>query len=146
MTSEQIIDKIIAAKTQTGLTNQQLSELSGVPKSTVDKILRKETANPSLQNILDLAHAVGYDHAHVDTSPMNDPTVQHLLALYNKQDAQKSRTIRVLAIALAVVVLLIFALFIYDFAHMDRGWIQTAYIGNTAESALQWAPNLFFKF
>lgn len=46
-------------KTEQGLTSQQLSDMSGVPKSTIDRILRDESASPSVDNAAALVCALG---------------------------------------------------------------------------------------
>lgn len=60
MQTNEIIDGILDKMHESRINARQMADASGVPKSTVDRILRKETANPSLQNILDMAAAVGY--------------------------------------------------------------------------------------
>ena len=39
------------------LTNQQLSDLSGVPVGTINRILAGQTDNPSLQTVCDMVMA-----------------------------------------------------------------------------------------
>jgi len=47
MNVSEIIDGMIQ-KTASNMTNQQIADASGVPKSAVDRILRKETSNPDV--------------------------------------------------------------------------------------------------
>lgn len=46
-------------KIELGLTNQELSNLSGIPKGTVDRILSKKGASPNLDTAAALVKAVG---------------------------------------------------------------------------------------
>ena len=53
-----ITRKLIALKTARNLSNQQISELSGVPLSTVTRILSGQTENPNIQTIADIVGAL----------------------------------------------------------------------------------------
>ena len=50
MTVSDIVDGIIQKKNAIGMTNQQLSDASGVPKPTVDRVLRRDTPQPEPSN------------------------------------------------------------------------------------------------
>ena len=56
-----IIDGILECREETGMTYQQIADRADVPKSTVTRILRKETPNPSMKTLADIAMAVGYE-------------------------------------------------------------------------------------
>lgn len=45
------LDKIAEFKKEMGLTNEELSNLSGVPKGTIDKILSGATKDPKLETL-----------------------------------------------------------------------------------------------
>lgn len=150
MTTADIIDGIIAKKNERNLSNQQLADASGVPKATVDRILRKDTANPSLQTVLDLAAAVGYSFSnHPEQIPatpqeigIKDPMVQHLIQVYESRGrsyeerikrnsahynmllAEKNRWIKFSLTLNIILVVFICGILIYDLTHLDRGWIQ----------------------
>ncbi|MBP3410381.1 MAG: helix-turn-helix transcriptional regulator [Clostridia bacterium] len=47
-------------KTENGLTTEQLSRRSGVPKGTLNKLLNGETANPRGDTLRKIAGALGY--------------------------------------------------------------------------------------
>lgn len=71
MTVSELIQDIAKRKENMKITNQMLSDASGVPKTTVDRILRGDTPNPSMQTVLDMAYVVGYrfvndNDAHTD--------------------------------------------------------------------------------
>ena len=46
-------------KDQRKLTNQQLSDLSGVPVGTINRIMAGQTDNPSFQTVCDMVMAMG---------------------------------------------------------------------------------------
>ena len=49
------LDKIAEFKKKMGLTNEELSNLSGVPKGTIDKILSGATKDPKLETLKAIA-------------------------------------------------------------------------------------------
>lgn len=146
MHTADIIDGIRTKKDEQGLSNQQLSDASGVPKSTVDRILSGRTDNPSLQNILDLANAVGYEFEARTALPpapvaSGDSTAQ-LRAIYedriaayerliardqrhnNMLLAEKNRWILFSMILNIVLVGFIVAVLVYDILNRDVGWVR----------------------
>lgn len=142
MQVSEIIDGIIAKKNDTGMTNQQVADKSGVPKPTVDRILRGATENPSVQNIIDIANAVGYvfgpQESALSSTPVpetGDPMVQYIFKLYedrikaerydhNQHIAEKNRWLRMSLALNIILVACICGVLIYDVTHPDIGWFQ----------------------
>ncbi len=54
-----LIDKLKELKAAKNMTVQQISDLSGVPASTVSRIFSGQTDNPTFQNISDIVVAMG---------------------------------------------------------------------------------------
>ncbi len=54
-----MIDRIKEVKKQKGLTNDTLSELSGVSRGTLSKILGSETKDPQISSIIKISQALG---------------------------------------------------------------------------------------
>lgn len=127
-----------------GLSYQDLADACGVSKSTIHRTLSGAT-EPTMQLIQAIAAAVQYKPAAPVMVPEectqeayiaylkellqrrdvdNDRHILQLQAHYNKLHRQDRRTIVVLGGILGIIVLFICALFAYDFAHLDRGWIQ----------------------
>lgn len=52
-------EKLLKLKTENGLTTDALSERSGVPKGTINKLLNGETRNPTAGTLKRLAEALG---------------------------------------------------------------------------------------
>lgn len=150
MTTPDIVDGMIAKAKAIGFTNQQWADASGVPKSTIDRIVRKETANPTMQTILDMAAAVGYTFTnHPEQEPaapaeigIKDPMVQHLISVYENRGrsyeerikrttahfnmllAEKNRWL-VFSLTLNIILVIFICLvLVLDVSHPDIGWIR----------------------
>lgn len=148
MTVTDIIDGIIQKKNEIGMTNQQLADASGVPKSTVDKVCRRDTSNPTIQTILDMAAAVGYSFSnHPDMiSPIpedktiKDPMTLHMINYYERQSlayeerikrvtshfnmllSEKNRWIQTLVTIIGIMIVGFISLLLIDIATPDVGW------------------------
>lgn len=148
MTVSDIVDGIIQKKNEIGMTNQQLADASGVPKATIDRILRHDTPNPTVQTVLDLAAAVGYTFSNhpeqpspvPDESKIRDPMTLHMINYYERQGiayeerikrvtshfnmllAEKNRWIRTLSIIIGLMVTGFFSILLIDIATPEIGW------------------------
>ena len=56
---ESYLDRIKALKNQRKMTNDQLSELAGIPLGTLSKILAGMSDSPKLSNIVSICNALG---------------------------------------------------------------------------------------
>lgn len=134
-----IIDGINARKAAMNMTNQQIADASGVPKSTVDRVLRKDTENPTMKVILEIAGAVGYEFGtpavQASTGGEDNQYIRHIIAMYesrlaaqdrqyNLVTAEKNRWIKLLAVTVLLLVAGILFVLIYDITHPDVGWFQ----------------------
>lgn len=135
-----IIDGLNARKAATGLTNQQISDESKVPKSTVDKILSGRVDNPTIKTLLDIAGAVGYNLGGQPGSAesadgYDSPYIRHIIAMYesqlaaqerqyNRATAEKDRWIRTLAVIIAILGAGIFSVLLIDMTNPEFGWIR----------------------
>lgn len=163
MKTADIVDGIIEKKNEKNMTSQQLADASGVPKSTVDRILRKETPNPTMQTVLDMAAAVGYTFSNIKEDPgdpvtqtgIKDPMVLHLINVYENRGrayeerikrntahfnmllAEKNRWLK-MSMALNIILVVFFcAVLIYDASYLDRGWIQEVMSHYTSWDAVE---------
>lgn len=59
MDVEELVDRINEVREDTGITYQQIADASGVPRTTVSRILHGDTPNPTSKNLYDIALAVG---------------------------------------------------------------------------------------
>ena len=151
-----IIDGILECKEETGMTMQQIADRANVPKSTVTRILRKETPNPSMKNLADIAVAVGYEIDPVHPAVLKDSTkdayitylqqaleaerknaqalVAEQKALRHQVVAEKNRTIQALSIALILTLVFLIGWLMLDILHPTAGWIQREMASRTANS------------
>lgn len=53
------LERLNEIKKSKGLTNEQLAEMSGVPKTTIDKITAGTNTNPKLGTLQSLCRALG---------------------------------------------------------------------------------------
>lgn len=135
-----IIDGINSHKSALGMTNQQLADASGVPKSTVDRVLRKDTENPTMKVILDMAGAVGYDFiapaaAQKSEVGHDDPYIRHIISMYenqladlkrehNRVLAEKNRWIQYLATIVGIIGGGAAIILLVDMSIPTIGWIR----------------------
>lgn len=135
-----IIDGINARKNALQMTNQQIADASGVPKSTVDRILRKDTENPTMKVILDIAGAVGYEFGapasvQVPDNENNNPYIRHIISMYETQlaaqerqynlvTAEKNRWIKILAIIVGILGAGVVSILLIDILNPAVGWIR----------------------
>ena len=155
-----IIDGILECKEETGMTMQQIADRANQPKSTVTRILRKETPNPSMKTLADIAIAVGYEIDPVRPAVLKDHTkdayityLQEALeaekkvckaqiaeqkALRHQVVAEKNRTILCLCISLILALGMLIGWLIMELLHPSAGWIRfESMYYDSARSAIQ---------
>lgn len=159
MTTPEILDGIFRKQTEIGMTNQQFSDASGVPKATIERIKRGDTTNPTMQTILDMAAAIGYSFSNHPDQPaaipvedkIKDPMILHMISVYEKRGtAYEERIKRItahfnmllaeknrwLVFSLTVnIILIVFlvCIMVLDILHPDIGWVReqlAQYAGN----------------
>lgn len=143
MTLEIIVDGINARKETLNATNQQIAEASKVSLSTVNRLLRKEEGYaPTVNNLLDIANAVGYDFQIEQEKPVttNDEALRQIIYVYEKRCADLERESRLKTVQTNMIIagkdrwikfltILSIALFsgialilLYDVTHPDIGY------------------------
>ena len=73
-----VSERLARLKAQSGMTTEQLSARSGVPKGTINKILNGETRNPTVGTLAALAGALGCPLARLTGKPEDIPGVYRL--------------------------------------------------------------------
>ncbi len=123
------IKRLKELKNLSGLTNEKISKKSGVPLSTVTRIMSGQTDNPSVQTIKELVSVMGgsldyifeLDNPKGETEEDNS---DNLLNLYKKVVANKNRTIHILSVAIAILGAVIVFILLYDVLNGSVGYIR----------------------
>jgi transcriptional regulator with XRE-family HTH domain len=113
------------------LTNQQLSDLSGVPIGTVNRILSGQTDNPSFQAVCDMVMAMdGSLDELVGIKEENPPAERksaskEIIQLYEDIIADKSKWMVRLFTCCCVLTVVLIGIVGYDLLNPSHGWFQT---------------------
>ena len=124
------LDYLIALKEKSGLTNEQIAGISGVPESTVTRIFSRKTDNPYFQTIVDIAKALDgsidiMEGIQEKNEEIPSPGSEHrLIQLYREVIFSKNKWIKFLVAVLLIIVFIIIALLCYDILNPARGWIR----------------------
>lgn len=143
MESDILLHCLVQQKEALGYTNAIIAEMSGVPESTVTKVLNGANRNPGFETISPIARVLGVslDELSVkETAPPDTSTltvgVSHIISSYERRLREKNRWINILAVAVAALILLLIFFLIYDITHPSLGWVQyTAVPGNFIRGA-----------
>lgn len=132
MQMDEILTEIFEKQRKLGLSNQQLADSSGIPRTTLERIKRRETQNPGMQTVMDIAQAVGYqigtpaapageeDQTHMEhTIRMYEDRIARLRAHYNMLLTERNRWLTYCFITIGGLVLVIFlmVIFLITFIH-----------------------------
>ena len=116
-----IIDELRQLKEQSHMTNQQIADKSGIPASTIARILSGQTDNPGFQTVSDMVKAMGGSLDQMSGEPKSQDAVTEL---YEKIIANKNKWIaRLFVFALSMVGVLVF-LVLYDLFNRSTGYIR----------------------
>lgn len=117
-----------ALKTKKNLSAQALSDLSGVPLSTINRILRGE-GEPNINAVAALVHALGgsLDEVCGLSKPSGTTSADAFKLLIDNQQeviAEKRWWIKMLAGALGIVILFVLGIVSYDIINGHIGWTR----------------------
>lgn len=139
-----LLGDLDACRVSRGMSRKSVADACGVSEATISRIFNG-TVEPTYQMVQAIIAAVQYNPDEPDPvlaeytqegyveylratirrqSEENDRRVRQLQSHYNMLRRQDRRTITVMGVVLGILVVFICALFLYDFAHLDRGWIQ----------------------
>ncbi len=98
----EFIERIKEEKARARLTTAQLSEISKVPRSTLEKLFSGETANPSFSTIRDICialkisldHVAGIPNYREEDDEEDEPLHDEMKAMYERMVTEKTETIR----------------------------------------------------
>lgn len=117
-----------------GVSAVKLSEASGVPVTTINRLISGQTENPTIQNCADLVTALNGsldEMMGIHTSSSDDKHGVHIYTAswetgmaYRAIIANKDKWITRLFVCLAAMISLILLVLFIDILHPDLGWIQ----------------------
>ena len=113
------------------LTNQQLSDLSGVPVGTINRILSGQTDNPSFQTVCDIVIALDGSLDELagirpkkDSEAENAKYTPEIEAIYKQMIHSKDKWIFRLFVFSCVIVAFIVFLLIFDVLNPNIGFFR----------------------
>ena len=122
-----ILSKLKEIKTQKKLTNQQISDLSGVPLSTITRIFNGQTDNPNIETVEEIAKGMGVSLEDITGIKQIEEKYNpddSLIQLYKDMLKTKDKYIWFLAGTLIVVLLAILIMLFLDMFFLDVGYIR----------------------
>lgn len=144
MKTESIIDGIIQKRNETGMTNRQIVEASGLSRGTVERFFRQDpTQTATMLTVNAIAEAVGYTiegDAPDDAPPeqLADFYKERLRVMavhYERRLKEKTQWLRVLAVACGVLMLFILGILLYDAQSPSTGWFRQQMQGPVSAAA-----------
>lgn len=133
MKTESIIDGIIQKRNETGMTNRQIVEVSGLSRGTVERFFRQDpTQTVTMLTVNAIAEAVGYTiegDASDDAPPdqLADFYKERLRVMavhYERRLKEKTQWLRIMAVACGVLMLLILGILLCDVLSPSAGWFR----------------------
>ena len=113
------------------LTNQQLSDLSGVPIGTVNRILSGQTDNPSFQSVCDMVMALDGSLDELvgikeEASPSDKKSSnKEIIQLYEGIIADKEKWMIRLFTCCCILTLVLIGIVAFDLLNPNHGWFQS---------------------
>ena len=144
MKTESIIDGIIQKRNETGMTNRQIVEASGLSRGTVERFFRQDpTQTVTMLTVNAIAEAVGYtiEGDAPDSAPpeqLADFYKERLRVMavhYERRLKEKTQWLRIMAVACGVLMLLILGILLYDALSPSAGWFRQQLQGPVSAAA-----------
>lgn len=124
-------DYLKALKLKKNLTNQELSDLSGVPVGTINRIIANQTDNPSFQTVCDIVIALDGSLDELagirpkkDSEAENAKYTPEIEAIYKQMIHSKDKWIFRLFVFSCVIVAFIVFLLIFDLLNPNIGFFR----------------------
>lgn len=85
------LDRLKEMKKQSKKTSKEISECTGIPKSTIDKLFAGQTKEPFLSSVRLIVHCLGYtlDDLDDETEYYNNPQITITSTDKSNDDKQK---------------------------------------------------------
>ena len=124
-----ISNQLKLLKERRKLTNQQLSDLSGVPIGTINRIMAGQTDNPSFQTVCDIVMAM--DGSLDELVGIKEETIQEkkaankeIIQLYESMLANKEKWMHRLFVCCCILMAVLIGIVIFDLTNPQIGFFQ----------------------
>lgn len=124
-----ISNQLKLLKERRKLTNQQLSDLSGVPIGTINRIMAGQTDNPSFQTVCDIVMAM--DGSLDELVGIKEETLQEkkaankeIIQLYESMLANKEKWMHRLFVCCCILMAVLIGIVIFDLTNPQIGFFQ----------------------
>jgi transcriptional regulator with XRE-family HTH domain len=87
------LDEINIMKKKSKKTTEQISEESGIPKGTLNKIFSGQTADPKYSTLLTLVHCLGFTIDDLEPKKESIPTLANVFTQAEYEHIKKYRTL-----------------------------------------------------
>lgn len=113
-------------KEESNLTTKQISDLSGIPESTISRVLSGQTDNPTFETICAIVKAMGGSLDKLtDIQPdSNTSDLSQLIVLYERIIKKKDWYIRMLVIICCALVAILILLLLVDVLCASVGLVR----------------------
>ncbi|MBP3319102.1 MAG: helix-turn-helix transcriptional regulator [Ruminiclostridium sp.] len=122
-------ESLKALKTKGNFSNQAISDLSGVPSSTVNRILRGDS-EPGVNTLAAMVYSMGGSLDQVCGFPAKPDASSSAdgykvaIAHLEKTNRRQGHWLIAVSLAFLAAVSVFVGIVIYDLTHLDRGWFQ----------------------
>ena len=124
-----ISNQLKLLKERRKLTNQQLSDLSGVPIGTINRIMAGQTDNPSFQTVCDIVMAM--DGSLDELVGIKEETIQEkkaankeIIQLYESMLDNKEKWMHRLFVCCCILMAVLIGIVIFDLTNPQIGFFQ----------------------
>lgn len=138
------LERINILKKRQGLTNSKLSELSGIPLSTIDKITSGLTTDPKLETVKAITRALGCTLDDLDSEEENDPRMCNLGFKLSNLIQSKKRNINEISESLGVSNQTLYSLIEHKNPRIDIDLLQR--LANELDVPLEYFSNVDSKY
>jgi DNA-binding helix-turn-helix protein len=126
-----LADYLRMLKEKKNVTNQELSDLSGVPIGTINRIMARQTDNPSFQTVCDIVIALDGSlddlagiKSTVEKEGHNTALSMEMVQMYRHIIATKDKWIHRLFICLCCLIVFILVVLIADLSIPSLGFFR----------------------
>lgn len=124
-----IFNQLKLLKEKRKLTNQQLSDLSGVPIGTINRIMAGQTDNPSFQTVCDIVMAMDGSLDELvgikDETPLEKKAAnKDLIQLYESMLENKEKWMHRLFTCCCVLMVVLIGIVAFDLMNPHIGFFQ----------------------